>query len=200
MENTAKEENVRELNKEFIAFEKRHGNRYFCCLIVQFIWVSEYLDSMDYGLCRPDTLWSVLPFPSIALLFSSPICFFSYFVVPFILLSTLPPLITFPLYFHFFPSLFLPFLSLSFLPLHFLSIHFIYFFSFFSFISFHLFLFIFFIITFRQGIEDAIVNRRREEYEEKVALNPYDYDAWFDYLRLEETEGMDHEKTRGWIY
>ena len=61
-------------------------------------------------------------------------------------------------------------------------------------------LFIFFTITFRQGIEDAIVNRRREEYEEKVALNPYDYDAWFDYLRLEETEGMDHEKTRGWIY
>ena len=44
LENTAKEENVRELNKEFIAFEKRHGNRYFCCLIVQFIWVSEYLD------------------------------------------------------------------------------------------------------------------------------------------------------------
>ena len=42
------------------------------------------------------------------------------------------------------------------------------------------------------------MNRRRDEYEEKVAANPYDYDAWFDYLRLEETEGMDHEKTRGW--
>jgi hypothetical protein len=27
LENTAKEENVRELNKEYIAFEKRHGNR-----------------------------------------------------------------------------------------------------------------------------------------------------------------------------
>ena len=42
--------------------------------------------------------------------------------------------------------------------------------------------------------------KRGKEMEGKVALNPYDYDAWFDYLRLEETEGMDHEKTRGWIY
>jgi hypothetical protein len=32
LENTAKEENVRELNKEYIAFEKRHGNRYNVCL------------------------------------------------------------------------------------------------------------------------------------------------------------------------
>mmetsp|Transcript_19117 Transcript_19117/g.18446 ORF Transcript_19117/g.18446 Transcript_19117/m.18446 type:complete len:725 (-) Transcript_19117:635-2809(-) len=48
----------------------------------------------------------------------------------------------------------------------------------------------------RKGIEDAIVNRRREDYEEKVKNDPYDYDAWFDYSRLEEAEGMDDEKTR----
>jgi hypothetical protein len=40
------------------------------------------------------------------------------------------------------------------------------------------------------------VNRRREDYEEKVKTAPYDYDAWFDYTRLEEAEGMDDEKTR----
>ena len=28
--------------------------------------------------------------------------------------------------------------------------------------------------------------------------NGYDYDSWFDYIRLEETEGLDHDKTRGW--
>ena len=54
------------------------------------------------------------------------------------------------------------------------------------------------ILPHRQGIEDAIVNRRREEYEEKVKGNGYDYDSWFDYIRLEETEGLDHDKTRGW--
>ena len=88
---------------------------------------------------------------------------------------------------------FFPFLSLLFPFLTLLSLSF-------PSPAFPFILFIFFTITSRQGIEDAIVNRRREEYEEKVALNPYDYDAWFDYLRLEETEGMDHEKTRGWIY
>lgn len=53
-------------------------------------------------------------------------------------------------------------------------------------------------LTHRKGIEDAIVNRRREEYEEKVTANSYDYDAWFDFIRLEETEGLDFDKTRGW--
>ena len=42
------------------------------------------------------------------------------------------------------------------------------------------------------------MSRRREEYEEKVKANPYDYDSWFDYIRLEETEGLDVEKSRGW--
>ena len=49
----------------------------------------------------------------------------------------------------------------------------------------------------RREIENAIVNRRREEYEDKVARNRYDTDSWFDYIKLEETEGLDIEKTRG---
>jgi crooked neck len=38
------------------------------------------------------------------------------------------------------------------------------------------------------GIEDAITARRRAAYEELVAANPLNYDAWFDYVRLEESE------------
>ena len=38
------------------------------------------------------------------------------------------------------------------------------------------------------GIEDAIITRRREAYEALVAANPLNYDAWFDYVRLEESE------------
>ena len=38
------------------------------------------------------------------------------------------------------------------------------------------------------GIEDAIITRRRAAYEELVAANPLNYDAWFDYVRLEESE------------
>lgn len=41
----------------------------------------------------------------------------------------------------------------------------------------------------RKGIEDAIVKKRRAQYEEAVAADSYDYDSWFDYCRLEEAEG-----------
>ena len=149
LENTAKEENVRELNKEFIAFEKRHGNRYgtfFILNILRFI-----LSSVIFLLGK--LIYYLFMF----------VCLSSF-------LLTLASLCHLPL---------TPFLSLSHSFLHMDN-------------------FLYFSINWRQGIEDAIVSRRREEYEEKVKLNPYDYDAWFDYLRLEETEGLDHDKTRGW--
>ncbi|EOA13011.1 hypothetical protein CARUB_v10026005mg [Capsella rubella] len=39
------------------------------------------------------------------------------------------------------------------------------------------------------GIEDAIVGKKRFEYEDEVKKNPLNYDSWFDYVRLEETVG-----------
>ncbi|KAJ8887994.1 hypothetical protein PR048_007479 [Dryococelus australis] len=41
----------------------------------------------------------------------------------------------------------------------------------------------------RTGIEDVIVSKRKFQYEEEVKANPTNYDAWFDYLRLVESEG-----------
>ncbi|CAM9158886.1 unnamed protein product [Heterosigma akashiwo] len=41
----------------------------------------------------------------------------------------------------------------------------------------------------REGIEEVIINKRRLQYEEAVSASPLDYDAWFDYVRLEEAEG-----------
>ncbi|XP_029196374.1 crooked neck-like protein 1 [Acropora millepora] len=38
------------------------------------------------------------------------------------------------------------------------------------------------------GIEDVIVSKRKFQYEEEVKTNPNNYDAWFDYLRLMESE------------
>lgn len=41
----------------------------------------------------------------------------------------------------------------------------------------------------RSGIEDVIVSKRKFQYEQEIADNPTNYDAWFDYLRLIENEG-----------
>ncbi|GLJ15384.1 hypothetical protein SUGI_0252520 [Cryptomeria japonica] len=41
----------------------------------------------------------------------------------------------------------------------------------------------------REGIEDVIVGKRRFQYEEEVKEGPLNYDAWFDYVRLEESVG-----------
>lgn len=41
----------------------------------------------------------------------------------------------------------------------------------------------------RAAIEDVIVSKRRFQYEEEVKTNPFNYDAWFDYLRLLEADG-----------
>uniref|UniRef100_A0A1A9WLB2 Suppressor of forked domain-containing protein n=1 Tax=Glossina brevipalpis TaxID=37001 RepID=A0A1A9WLB2_9MUSC len=40
----------------------------------------------------------------------------------------------------------------------------------------------------RASIEDVIVSKRKFQYEQEVASNPQNYDAWFDYLRLIEGE------------
>ena len=41
----------------------------------------------------------------------------------------------------------------------------------------------------REGVEEVILSKRRVQYEEQVKENPKNYDAWFDYARLEETLG-----------
>jgi crooked neck len=41
----------------------------------------------------------------------------------------------------------------------------------------------------REGIEDAILNKRRERYEEQLGEDKFNYDVWFDYARLEEEAG-----------
>lgn len=47
----------------------------------------------------------------------------------------------------------------------------------------------------RSGIEEVIVSKRKFQYEQEIAQNPTNYDAWFDYIRLVEGEG-DTETTR----
>lgn len=42
-----------------------------------------------------------------------------------------------------------------------------------------------------EGIEDVILAKRRYELETAVKANGYDYDAWFDYARMEETAAGD---------
>ncbi|PWN30316.1 Pre-mRNA-splicing factor CLF1 [Jaminaea rosea] len=38
----------------------------------------------------------------------------------------------------------------------------------------------------REGVEDTVLGKRRIQYEEDVAASGSNYDAWFDYTRLEE--------------
>jgi len=47
----------------------------------------------------------------------------------------------------------------------------------------------------REGIEDVIVSKRRFQYEDDLKQNPFNYDIWFDYARLEEQDG-DASKVR----
>ncbi|OIT35505.1 hypothetical protein A4A49_13266 [Nicotiana attenuata] len=46
-----------------------------------------------------------------------------------------------------------------------------------------------------ESIEDAIIGKRRFEYEDGVRKNPTNYDTWFDYIQLEESIG-NKEKIR----
>ena len=41
----------------------------------------------------------------------------------------------------------------------------------------------------RDAIEDVIVSKRKFQYEKEIKENSSNYDAWFDYLRLLESEG-----------
>ncbi|KAF4071009.1 hypothetical protein AMELA_G00279890 [Ameiurus melas] len=43
-------------------------------------------------------------------------------------------------------------------------------------------------VIYKRGIEDVIVSKRRFQYEEEVKASPHNYDAWFDYLRLVESD------------
>ncbi|KAH7714071.1 crooked neck protein [Aphelenchoides avenae] len=43
----------------------------------------------------------------------------------------------------------------------------------------------------RVRIENVIVSKRRHQYEQQVNENPYNYDAWFDYIRLLTNEGVE---------
>ena len=45
------------------------------------------------------------------------------------------------------------------------------------------------------GIDDAVLGKKRVEYEDEVRKDPTNYDAWFDYTRLEENAG-EIEKAR----
>ncbi len=38
----------------------------------------------------------------------------------------------------------------------------------------------------RDGIEDVILRKKRDAYEAEVGQNPFAYDSWFEYARLEE--------------
>lgn len=40
----------------------------------------------------------------------------------------------------------------------------------------------------RAGIENVIISKRKFQYEEEIKVNPMNYDAWFDYIRLVEAE------------
>ena len=42
----------------------------------------------------------------------------------------------------------------------------------------------------REGIEDAVVEKTRFEYENEVRKNSFNYDAWFEYFHLEESLGI----------
>lgn len=41
----------------------------------------------------------------------------------------------------------------------------------------------------REGIEDVVMSKRKFKYEQDLTENPHNYDTWFDYIRLVETEG-----------
>jgi crooked neck len=47
----------------------------------------------------------------------------------------------------------------------------------------------------RKGIEEVVVAKKRSEYESVLSEDSFHYDTWFDYIRLEESEG-DLERIR----
>lgn len=41
----------------------------------------------------------------------------------------------------------------------------------------------------RKDVENVILDKRRQQYEDNLESNPHNYDVWFDYIRLEEADG-----------
>jgi crooked neck len=41
----------------------------------------------------------------------------------------------------------------------------------------------------QRGIEDVIITKRRQQYQDTVKADPVNYDAWFDYIKMETAEG-----------
>ena len=50
----------------------------------------------------------------------------------------------------------------------------------------------------RKGIDDVISSKKRFQYEEQVHKDPFMYDSWFDYLKLEETQAASDGLAR-WV-
>lgn len=49
----------------------------------------------------------------------------------------------------------------------------------------------------RKGIESVVTAKKRFQYEEALKRDPYMYDTWFDYIRMEETaDDFDPARTR----
>lgn len=46
-------------------------------------------------------------------------------------------------------------------------------------------------------MEALVLRRRREQLEDQILKDEYNYDLWFDYIRMEEQANeVDHEKIR----
>lgn len=48
----------------------------------------------------------------------------------------------------------------------------------------------------RKDIEDVVLDKRRNQYEDEIKSNPNNYDIWFDYIKLEESVDNNNEKIR----
>lgn len=48
----------------------------------------------------------------------------------------------------------------------------------------------------RKDIEDVVLDKRRNQYEDEIKSNPNNYDVWFDYIKLEESVDNNNEKIR----
>lgn len=49
-----------------------------------------------------------------------------------------------------------------------------------------------------ENIEDVIISKRKEQYEAILKENPYNYDVWFDYLKMLEQEGKEEEVVKAY--
>lgn len=47
----------------------------------------------------------------------------------------------------------------------------------------------------REGVENVLMAQQREKYEKSLEIDPFNYDLWFDYLRMEEID-TDFEQIR----